>query len=359
MIIGNEKSYIKPVISGVPQGSILGPILFVLFINDLPQGLCSGTGLALYADDTKIWRTIHSELDNERLQKDITYFENWSFLNKMNFHPQKCKVVSIAQRSPPLLGILPNIQYFYTLGENILDYVDCEKDLGVDINSKLDFNDQCNRLLSKANQQFGLTKRVCYFVDDVKRKRVLYLSLIRSHFEHCSPIWRPYNKTMLNKFEGLQKRCIKWILSEEYISYSSYITYVRKCQQVNILPLTKKFDLNDLVLFHKVFYNLVSLEFPEYLKPFDGNTRLRSCHLDSHSIVSILQPRSLNMKCLNKSFFYRTHTEWNALPLHIRKIEKSSDFKNEVITYFWKAILCDINNDESNWENCLSDYDND
>ena len=83
--------------------------------------------------------------------------------NKMKFHPQKCKVLSVSHKLPPLLGILPDIQYFYTLGESPLDYVDDEKDLGVDINTSLNFNGQCSRLLSKANQQFGLTKRTCFF----------------------------------------------------------------------------------------------------------------------------------------------------------------------------------------------------
>ena len=104
----------KPVLSGVPQGSILGPILFVLFINDLPNGLSPGTNLALYADDTKIWRTIISESDHDTLQRDITYLNDWARQNMMNFHPQKCKVVSVAHREPPLLGILPNIQYYYS-----------------------------------------------------------------------------------------------------------------------------------------------------------------------------------------------------------------------------------------------------
>ena len=180
-----------PVLSGVPQGSILGPILFVLFINDMPSGLSQGTDLALYADDTKIWRKILSESDHETLQNDINYLHNWSIANKMSFHPKKCKVISVANRLPPLLGILPDIQYFYQLGEAALEYADSERDLGVDINPKLNFNDQCERLYSKANQQFGLTKRTCYFVNDIKRKRALYLSLIRSQFEHCSPVWRP------------------------------------------------------------------------------------------------------------------------------------------------------------------------
>ena len=256
VVIGNSKSSTVPVLSGVPQGSILGPILFVLFINDLPEGLSPDTNLALYADDTKIWRTIHTELDHEILQNDIAYLNSWATLNKMKFHPQKCKVVSIAHHPPPLMGILPDIQYFYALGESPLDYADSEKDLGVDINTKLNFNDQCNRLFSKANQQFGLTKRTCYFVKDIRRRRALYLSLIRSQFEHCSPIWRPCGKTMINKLESLQKSCIKWILSEDYINYNSYDIYIQKCRQVNLLPLVKRFELNDLILFHKIFINL-------------------------------------------------------------------------------------------------------
>ena len=272
----------------------------------------------------------------------------------MNFHPQKCKVVSITHRPPPLLGILPCLQYFYVLGDNPLDYVESEKDLGVDINSNFNFNDQCERLLSKANQQFGLTRRTCYFVNDLKRKRTLYLTLIRSQFEHCSPIWRPYSTTMLNKLEGLQKRCIKWILSEEYLKYSSYITYIQKCRQVDLLPLSIRFDLNDIILFHKIIYKLIPLELPDYLSFFNGYSRLRSCHLDNLSIVSSLQANSLNTNCLKKSFFYRTHTEWNAIPFEIRKIENSSTFKAEVTKHFWKLILHDTGESE---EDCLSDYE--
>ena len=133
--IDNINSSFKPVLSGVPQGSILGPILFVLFINDLPLGLNGDTNLALYADDTKIWRIIHSERDHELLQNDIEYLNNWALSNKMNFHPQKCKVVSVAHSLPPLLDMLPNIQYFYYLGDCLLDYVDSERDLGVHINT--------------------------------------------------------------------------------------------------------------------------------------------------------------------------------------------------------------------------------
>ena len=202
-------------------------------------------------------------------------------------------------------------------------------------------NNQCDRLLSKAKQQFGLTKRTCYFVNDIKCKRTLYLALIRSQFEHCSPIWRPNSKTMIENFEAFQKRCVKWILSEENISYGDAAVYIRKCRQVNILPLAKRFELNDLTLFHKVIHKLIPLELPDYLSFFDGISRLRSCHLDCLSIVCNVQPNNTSTASLNKSFFYRTHTAWNALPLEIREIESSDAYVNKVTNYLWKTLLTD------------------
>ena len=209
-MIENCKSSGKP----VPQGSILGPILFVLFINDLPLGLSPGTDLALYADDTKI----SCETDYEILQNDIDYLHQWARQNKMKFHPLKCKFVTIHSRPSPL-AMLPFTQYHYQMGENLLEFVDSETDLGVNIDSDLNFNLQCESLLSKANQQYGLVKRTCQFVNDIKRRRVLYLTLVRSHFEHCSPVWRPGGESMMKKFEKFQKKCIKWILFEEELSY--------------------------------------------------------------------------------------------------------------------------------------------
>ena len=225
VVIGNEFSSLRDVHSGVPQGSILGPILFVLFINDLPQGLTPGTDLALYADDTKIWRVIRSDNDNIFLEKDIDHLNNWAILNKMRFHPEKCKVLSVCKSDPPLLGILPFIQFTYNLDGIPLDYVDEQKDLGVLLTKRMNWTSHCDKLYSKACQILGLTRRTCYFVNDEKRKRSLYLALVRSQFEHCSLIWQPSSKTHQSKLESVQKRGIKWILSEENQRYHSYYIY--------------------------------------------------------------------------------------------------------------------------------------
>ena len=182
------------------------------------------------------------------------------------------------------------------------------------------------------------------------RRRALYLSLVRSQFEHCTPIWRPTGKTMLQKFESLQKYCIKWILSEEYIRYNSNITYIQKCRQVNLLPLMKLFALNDLVFFHKIVYELVPVKFPNYLSFFSGTTRLRSSHLDNLSIVSNLQPTRYNESYLRKSFYFRTHTEWNALPKETRQILNPSSFKEALTKHFWNNILDEYNEDSDSGE---------
>ena len=153
VVLDGVKSSLKPVLSGVPQGSILGPILFVLFVNDLHEGISTNTHIALYADDTKLWRSIKNEEDITQLQRDINILYFWSLNNKMKFHPDKCKVVTIKHRPSPL-AMLPFVAYHYHLGENLLSYADSEKDLGVHINKSFTFNEQCEILLTKANQKF-------------------------------------------------------------------------------------------------------------------------------------------------------------------------------------------------------------
>ena len=314
------------VLSGVPQGSILGPLLFVLFINDLPSGLSSGTELALYADDTKISRRICSEEDHAILQTDIDYLNDWAIKNKMKFHPLKCKVLSVCLSPPPLIDILPFIQFMYSLGGCQLDYVESEKDLGVDITPKLNWSEQCNHLYSRANQKLGMVKRNAYFVVDTKKRRALYIALVRSQFENCSIIWRPTEQSLTHKIESIQKRALKWILSEEGESYSSWSKYISKCKQADLLPLSERFKLNDLLFLHKVINDLIPVELPNYLSFFQGQSRLRSSHLDSLSLINSITPHS-STNAFAKSFYYRTHCLWNKLPLEIREIESHHLFK--------------------------------
>ena len=125
VVIGNSSSTPRSVNSGVPQGSILGPILFVLFINDITTGLTSGTECALYADDTKIWREISNHNDSTILQHDIDFLKSWADANKMRFHPEKCKTLHVTNSRTTVIS--EGIDAFtYNLGTISIENISCE-----------------------------------------------------------------------------------------------------------------------------------------------------------------------------------------------------------------------------------------
>ncbi len=264
----------------------------------------------------------------------------------MKFHPSKCKVLSVTGKIPEtLLSVLPFYNFVYSLGGESLEYVDNEKDLGVVVTSTFDWVEQCGKVYSKANQKLGMSRRNCHFVIDESRRRVLYLTLVRSQFEHCSVIWRPVTKTLIAKLEGLQKRAIKWILREEYMSYSSE-TYLLKCKQLKIMPIADRFDFLDLIFFYKVVKGLVPVKLPHYMTPYQGNTRLRSSHLDSLCFTSSLIPRTAT-NAFAKSFFFRTHTKWNHIPLSIRETGSITEFKSKLTIHMWENIMSEIHDDDA------------
>ena len=152
--LNNIFSEFKKVKSGVPQGSILGPLLFVLFINDIGKKISPGTNICLYANETKIWRPMKSERDCLVLQNDIDYLNKWCHDNLMKFHPKKCKVLSINfNRKPSLLESLPMSKFSYQLGNSILDYEDSENDLGVTVNKKFSWSDHQSLIIRQLRCQ--------------------------------------------------------------------------------------------------------------------------------------------------------------------------------------------------------------
>ena len=108
-----------------------------------------------------------------------------------------------------------------------------------------------------------------------------------------------------------------------------------------------RFQLNDLILFHKVIYDLIPIKLPQYFSFFDGETRLRSSHLDTLCVVSNIESHTVSNIYLKKSFFYRTHTEWNALPLYIRQKSCPTAFKEHLAQYLWKYIADEHNQSDN------------
>ena len=159
----------------------------MVFIDDINDMISEGTDIDMYADDTKIYREIGCDNDQVILQGDVDSLFTWSVANKMNFHPDKCKVLPITNKKgkiPEYDNPLPFHEFWYELNGNILEYVTEEKDLGVIINRRLSWIQHCEALVSRANKQLGLLRRTCYFITDSKRRRAGHVQENLVPFSH-------------------------------------------------------------------------------------------------------------------------------------------------------------------------------
>ena len=147
---------------------------------------------------------------------------------------------------------------------------------------------------------------------------------------------------MIEKLESLQKRSLKWVLKNTYLSLGDTRVYYKVCKKINILPLAIRFDFKDLLFFHQIFYGISTVSFPYYMKKFTGS-RLRHSHLDNLSMVSDVLPKiPQNLTSshtrnigISKSFFYRAHILWNNLPYDVRSIESPSNFNDRLLAHHW------------------------
>ena len=335
VIIGGTKSDILPVKSGVPQGSILGPLLFVIFINDMFQSTSQKTNIALYADDTKIWREIQWSEDHFALQKDIDALHQWSLENKMKFHPSKCKALSVTNQRNELHN-LPTTIFNYKLGPNYIDYVQSQVDLGVTVNDKLRWSTHCEKIIKTANSKLALLKRTCHFTVNIKQKRAFYLTIVRSVIENCCVVWRPISHAQILKFEAIQKRAVKWMNGKDFDHYSDE-EYSNQLKEIDILPLHVKFDLSDLIMYYKIIHRMIPINLPNDFTLIDPSklryTRNNAPIIDRRDVTQVKCSTSPNCDIFRNSFFHRTMLLWNKVPYEIRQEPSFGKFKTLATKY--------------------------
>ena len=281
--------------SGVPQGSVIGPVLFLAYINDLPRNLTSH--IRLFADDTVLSREIRSESDASALQADLHKLEEWSNKWLLRFHPDKCQVLHVSRARNKLTNP-------YTLFGTQLQVTESIKYLGINITSDLRWNKQVDAVRSKANSKLGFLRRNVR-VASTQLKSQLYSTVVRSGLEYASSVWSPHEAKLVNGLEAVQRRAARWAVNR----YQRKASVTQMLAELGWPTLEQRRNHSRLVMLFKILHGLAYVQHNFLLH---ASYARHSRHINQHTFTPF-QPRTNYYKY---SFFPHTVSQWNALPLN-------------------------------------------
>lgn len=295
--INSQTSSYLPVLSGVPQGSILGPLLFLIYINDLPASVSSSTVL-LFADDNKCFKTINCPSDSDLLQSDLDSLSNWSQLWNLPFNTNK----SLLLRFTSSQCSRPTYASDYHLNNSIISSSNQHRDLGVIFSSDLSWKDHYSTISSKAYRIMGLLRRSFSSSSSVATKKTLYISLIRSKITYASQIWHPHLLNDVSTLERIQRRATKFILNDYTSDYKS------RLQSLHLLPLMMTLEIYDVLFFIK------SYQAPQPCFNISNWVHFNRSKTRSSSNSKLYQPVAAS-SLSRHHYFNRLPRLWNALPV--------------------------------------------
>ena len=219
VVVEGTKSETCTVTSGVPQGSVLGPILFLIYINDITINVHSE--IRLFADDILLYRTINSSNDHIVMQNDLNTLTKWANDWKMLFNTSKCNIIQFTTSHN-------KSKFTYTMNNTPLTTVEEHDYLGIRLHHHMSWKPHIDRICNKANKLLGFLRRNLS-KSPTKIKDYIYKQLLLPTIEYCSSIWDPYHQSDIGKLEMIQHRAARFVLSKpwlksEYLHYRDSIT---------------------------------------------------------------------------------------------------------------------------------------
>ena len=318
VVLNGSHSTWRSVLSGVPQGSVLGPILFVIFINDIDDVVSSVSTIKKFADDTKLGQALLTQDDSLNLQECLDKLTEWSNKWGMSFNVEKCKVMHVGHNNPG---------YTYKMNNVELASVDQEKDIGVIMHKSLKPSKQCSEAARKAA---GILRQISksFHYRDRKTFLKLYTTYVRPHLEFSTPSWNPWLVTDVEVLECVQKRAIGMI------SGLKGPTYEEKLDELGIMSLLDRRLRADMIQTYKILNSVDKVEkeiwFQEVHNREGAVTRLAA---DPMNLVS-KQSRTE----IRKNFFScRVVPEWNNLPSDVKSASSVMMFKS-LYDCHWRSL---------------------
>ena len=318
--INNRLSDPLPIYSGVPQGSIVGPILFLIYFNNVTNScnfLNDTVDIFLFADDTKL-----SSTNCAMLQTSLDYMDEWLQTHQLKLAYEKCFLMQVSKRR---ISQDPS----FTINDQTISSVLSFKDLGVFIQADLKWSEHVNYIYRKAaTTSYQLLK--AFNTKNIWTLRKLFITYVRPKCEYNSPVWSPSLIKDIAKIERVQRSFTRSIFMRAGIPFSSYEDRIQK---LNLLSLQDRRTLTDLILIYKIYYGQSDLNFNDFFV-----LRTRPYVLRGHSIQ--INPKlSFITTQFQSTFFYRATKYWNSLPEEIVISPTVNIFKSKLLKFDLKTLL--------------------
>ena len=308
--VGGSESRWAPVTSGVPQGSVLGPLLYLMYVNDLPSWMMNC--MAMFADDSKLWRRIRSEEDARSLQRDLDMVEDWNDESLLELNWAKCHLMRIGH----------GFGAVYTLGRGqqrrVIEQVGHERDLGVIITEDLKTQRQCCEASRKANWVLGMIKRQFHHLDAASFD-VLYRSFVRPHLEYSVQAWSPYLRKDIEVLEKVQRRATKMVYSIRKLPYHERLL------RLGLTTLERRRRRGDLIETFKILTGREDVDPEQFFQRVEHSHNLRG-----HRHKLYVQRCRLDIR--RHFFSQRVVQDWNSLPDDVVSATSVASFKRRLMS---------------------------